>query len=407
MPRSTSSQNNRSNPSTPHGNAGKSSASPAAGAENQIKSKIAKLESIHTKNAAAIQQFNVAIDQKESYQAQLHGHHKDFMNNHQASQPIIKKVIDSNMDKLLTTSPGAAQTLNGPIDKIALAKLMTTDPELLPLGNQLRTINENIRKEENNINNVQKKIDTISRTKNSLKKDLEKSKIELGKSIDALLATKAGAANELELDHLLSIAHQRIAAADFLQAGDQLAQAERYSLHTKNSLHDSFKKMDKLFVQLGVNQRELNAAQDKFISDSRFNDIGADPKKYKEWFLQDPANQALANATMATLAQTHLASQEKENIAAEHAKAKISLDQAQAEFQQAESTLQKLNSAVADAQSALDRHNFANTLTDMEEDAASTIAAPHPATDDSAALDETQVYEPVIAVGTEDHLELF
>lgn len=399
MLRSTSSQNNPSNPSAPHGNASNSSASQAAVAEKQTKAKIAKLESIHAKNAAVIKQFNDASNQKESYQFQLNSHNKDLIAHHQESQPVIKHVIDSNMAKILAPSTSTTQTLNGPINNIVLAKLMTTDPALIPLGNQLKTISENIHQEEKNINNVQKKIDILSQKKDSLKKDLEKSKIELEKSIDALLATKAGAANELEIDHLLSVAHQKIAAADFLQSGDRLAQAERTFSSTEQSLFDASKKADQIFVQVSLNQRAFNAAQDGFIKKSGFLEISADQQQYQAAFLADPENIALANAVMASLAQVRPASIAKQTIAGQHEQARIDLIQAKSDFQLAESTLKKSNSAVADAKSALDRPIFANTLTDVEEDAPSTVATPHPATDDSAGIDMNGLADEVIATG--------
>lgn len=191
--------------------------------------------------------------------------------------------------------------------------------------------------------NIQVVINVLSHEKQHLKKILQNAKIEINQYIDEIGATQNGAGNEQEIKYLLSSANHKIAAADFSIGADDLHHAER-ALSSK-----------------------------KYLPDVSTKDPSHFPVKIMEIILN----------------QTELYLKEE----------KTKLHQLEKVMQQTESAMEKAKWAWEECIS-----NAA--LQDSADDELLTPPAAPTMPVDTLANDEAQDYEPVIATGMEEHLEL-
>lgn len=204
----------------------------------------------------------------------------------------------------------------------------------------------------------------LSCEKNFLQNSLQDSKNKLTQCIEYFKETKTGAANQIEIEYLLSIAKQRVAAVNLSIATDNLNQAQR-SWNTE-----------------------------KYITDATFNSsnnfsTGQPPQQAK------PKEENTSARPQIKFLETVFEQKA------------LYLNGKKAEVEDLEKVLQTSTLAVEKAKLALDECIFTAALSNPIDDAIMTTPASPQMTDDSLAIDETQLYAPVIATGVEEHLDAY
>lgn len=377
-------------------------------AQQKLESQISKLESFQAKKTEIISQINHLNHEKEKSQTQIKSSNEKYIEIATMVKTVNEEIIKSNLPNLLTPSNHFITTQHGNINHLALMTLIKYDPRLIQLGNQLKIEEEKIQKENEKKLSILSSMDVLSKKKDCIKTDLDKSRIELSQTIDALKANKTSATNDSELEHLLSIAWKKIAFADFSAASDDVAQAQNTVIGAQSLLDDSSKKLQETLNQLQVHHTALNTAQDEFVKSGKYQNKAIHFKKdeYKADFLSDPENQKIYLNVQESL--FHCVNETKNNdyLKSFYTQAERHLSEAKTKLHQAETILQKANSAVEIAQLALDPSPLDTVLSLSVDETASPSKTSAPTTDDSHATDAGQVYEQVILTGVDDHLEL-
>ncbi|MEG3063427.1 MAG: hypothetical protein RR857_21015 [Comamonas sp.] len=206
-------------------------------------------------------------------------------------------------------------------------------------------------------------INIFTSEKHSCQKSLEISKIELLQCIDELKTTKIDAITDKKIEYLLSIAKQKIAAADFSIAADNANQAQK---DFSNIKHLPYFPPDKPHK---ASSAQLDQVADHISKQTLSHFIKYIPKE--------------------TINRSELRLNEKEPT-----------------LHQLEKILQESNLAVEKAKIALDQCILNAVLANSTDDAFLTTPAAPTMPVDTLAIDEAQDYEPVIATGMDEHLEL-
>lgn len=239
-------------------------------AQEKLASQISQFESLHVKNMEIISQFEQLNHEKEKHYAQIKSSDDNLLNIAPKVNIANKEVINSNLTTLLTPSSPSINTQYGKTDVNALMLLIKNDPTLSLLSSQLVIELQNIQQAKEKISTIQSSMARLSKNKELIQSDLANSRMELTKTIDGLKAASTGAVNDSELQQLLSLATQKIAAADLSELGYDLAQAQNTFSHTQFLLDDSTKKLQPLLNQALFHQNALSNTQDEFIKRSKY-----------------------------------------------------------------------------------------------------------------------------------------
>lgn len=210
---------------------------------------------------------------------------------------------------------------------------------------------------------IQAVMNMLSHEKHFIENPLENAKIELAKYIDEPKSEKMDAIHEREIEYLLSIANQKIAAADFSIAADKVTQAQR------------------------------DFSNIKYLP-------GLPPKDPKE-YSTEKLIQALKHNSDNTVSPFV-----KSNIEEIIKDSEFRLNEEKTKLDRLEKNLQESTLAVEKAKVAWDQCILNPALPSSTDDALSTTPAPSPMTGDHQEIDATQVYEQAIATGVDAHVEL-
>lgn len=377
-------------------------------AQEKLASQISQFESLHVKNMEIISQFEQLNHEKEKHYAQIKSSDDNLLNIAPKVNIANKEVINSNLTTLLTPSSPSINTQYGKTDVNALMLLIKNDPTLSLLSSQLVIELQNIQQAKEKISTIQSSMARLSKNKELIQSDLANSRMELTKTIDGLKAASTGAVNDSELQQLLSLATQKIAAADLSELGYDLAQAQNTFSHTQFLLDDSTKKLQPLLNQALFHQNALSNTQDEFIKRSKYQDKSIHFKKneFKTDFLADPNNKKISEDVMESLFQYSNEFKNNSFLKSCLVQAERHLLAAKAEFHQSEIFFEESSWSVENAQMALDAETGAE-VPDLSS-ADDTLNSDRSAAmrGNGHAMDDNPADEQVITVGTDEQLEL-
>ena len=410
MFKSTSAQTKPSTPSAPDGTTTNPSMDygDKKSAQQQVELHISKFKAAQAKSTEFNKEFNLANKQIESHQAKIKIHNDNLEVINTQARIATQELINNNAQKIQKTSQHFNPTSIENTNITALATLVKNDPTLIKIGSQLRSEQEGHYNETLKLIKTQTEVKSLSQKKEIIHTNLQNSRIELTKSINALEESKSGADNEREIELLVCVANQAIATADFSTASQNLMQAKEIFETSKNLLNGSSEKLKAIPELLEVQYAALNAAQEEFTKSSAYkyksNDV--DAAAYRTAFLSNPENKKLSDTVIHSLNQLSSESKKNDFLKTHHFQAEQNLTDAKTILHQTAAILKKCNSAVEEAKSALDQYIADMSSSNSVDDAILANEAPDLETGDSLAIDETQVYEPVIATGVDEHLEL-
>lgn len=355
-----------------------------------------------------ISRFEQLIDEKEKHYAQIKSSDDNLSTIFQKANVVNIEVINSNLTTLLTPSTASINTQYGKTDVNALMLLIKNDPKLAQLSSQIIIELQNIQQTKEKISTIQTSVASLSKNKELLQSDLANSRLALTTTIDGLKTAPTGAVNDSELKQLLSLATQKIAAADLSELGYDLAQARNTFSHTQFLLEDSSKKLPTLLNQALFHQNALNNAQDEFIKGSKYENKSIHFKKndFKNDFFANPNNKKISEDVMESLLQYSNEFKNNSFLKSCLVQAERHMLAAKAEFHQSEIVFEEASWAVEDAQMALDAETGAelSNLSSADHTLNSDISTALAGYDH--ALDDNPVDGQVTTVGTDDHLEL-
>lgn len=208
---------------------------------------------------------------------------------------------------------------------------------------------------------IQTVINIFLQEKHFIGKPLQNAKIELAEFLDEPKSAKMDAIHEREIEYLLSIAKQKIAAADFSIAADNANQAQRDLSNIKYLPNFPSNNPDKSSSGHQGAEHNSNPSLLHFITNM-----------FEE----------------------------------KNKQSKLHLNEEETTLHQLEKILQDSNLAVEKAKMALDQCILNAALPDSTDDAFLTTPASPTMPADTQAIDEAQDYEPVIATGMDEHPEL-
>ncbi len=191
--------------------------------------------------------------------------------------------------------------------------------------------------------NIQVVINALSHEKQHLKKILQNAKIEISRCIDEMETLENGAGNEKEIKYLLSAANHKIAAADFSIGADDL------------------------------NHAKMALSRIKYLPEVSTENSIHFPVKLMEII---------------------------------HNQTELYLKEEKTKLHQLETVMQQTESAMEKAKWAWEECISNAALQDSADDELLTPPAAPTMPVDTLAIDEAQDYEPVIATGMDEHLEL-
>ena len=221
-----------------------------------------------------------------------------------------------------------------------------------------------IKKKEIDLWSISSELDALSKEKIKLQQSMEILKYNLDQCYHELSAAKDGSISDTETEYLLSIANQKIAAADFSIATENQAQSQRIINTRTHTSNPSSENSNESTIEKSSQVRE--PATENAITHKKINSPGL----------------------ISNLSESYW----NEEIT---------------KIQQLEKIMQESNIAVEKAKMALDQCIFEAALSNPIDDAQSTPPAPSSMTVEDREIDATHVYEQVIATGVEEHLERF
>lgn len=377
-------------------------------AQQKVEFQLSKFESAQIKNTTLLEELHCANMEKQAHQAKLKIHTENLKINQDQAGLVARDLIDANTQILHAPSKNSIQTLQGPTDPFVLMRLIQNDPTLIKMGAELRDLQQSVFNETMEISAVQSSIDQLLKDKDSVKAEFDNARIELIDAIDALDAAKAWAANDDELQHLLGIANQKIAAADFSTASKELSLAQENFQTAKHLVSNSLAKLQKITKALEIHHIALNKAQDEFLASGKYKNKSnnLDKEAYKTEVFSDPKNKDISDAVLEQIMNLENETTNKNFLNSCLAQTESHLSAATAKFQQAETTLNKWNAVVEKANMALEQSILQSMLSSSADEGLPMNQAPGSVTAESHAGDEVQVYEPVVATGMDAHLEL-
>lgn len=410
MFKSTSAQTKPSTPSASDG----TTANPSLdygdkkSAQQQVELHISKFKAAQAKSTEFNKEFNLANQQIESHQAKIKIHNDNLEVINTQARIATQELINANAQKIQKQSQHFNPTSIENTNITALATLIKNDPILIKIGSQLRSEQEGHYIETLKLIKTQTEVNSLSQKKETIHTNLQNSRIELAKSINALEDSKAGSDDEREIELLVCVANQAIATADFSTASQNLMQAKEIFETSKNLLNGSSEKLKAIPELLEVQYAALNAAQEEFTKSSTYkyksNDV--DAAAYRTAFLSNPESKELSEAVIHSFNQ--LSSERKINdfLKTRHVQAEQNLADAKTKLHHTGAILKECNYAVEDAKSSLEKYIADKSSSNSADDAIFASEAPDLETGHSLAIDDAQLYEPVIATGVEEHLEL-
>lgn len=413
MFKSTATQKSAHTPSAPQGKTASqtSNLSPSQedaatqqkSAQQKVEFQLSKFESAQIKNTTLLEDLHCANMAKQAHQAKLKIHTENLKINQDQASLVTRDLIDANTQILHAPSKNSIQTFQGPTDPFILMKIIQNNPTLIKMGAALRDLQQNVFNETMKISAVQSSIDKLLKDKDSVKADFDNARVELIDAIDAL-----DAANDDELQNLLGIVNQKIAAADFSTASKELSLAQENFQTAKHLVSNSLAKLQEITKALEIHHIALNKAQDEFLASGKYKNKSnnLDKEAYKAEVFSDPKNKDISDAVLEQIMNLENETNNKNFLKSCLTQTESHLSAATAKFQQAETTLNKWNAVVEKANMALEQSILQSMLSSSADEGLPMNQASGNVTAESHAGDEVQVYEPVVATGMDAHLEL-
>ena len=369
-------------------------------AQRKVEVQLAKFELAQMKNIELIKQIARAHEQKELHQANLNLHADHLSEIRSEANALTINLTNENIKELQIPSKNSIPTESGKINPILLANLISNDPALIQLGSRLCTEERNSYEERKKIADIHSTIDTLFKNKESTEADVNESRMELTQAMKALSTVKSGAFNAADIDHLLCIAVQKMAAADASIARLSLNQAQKNFNQAQFFLENSSSKLNEISKQMDFKYNQLNAAQDEFLKSDNYPKNNPDIKKYQADFLSIPEHK-LIYGSLSNLVKQHQNEDFSHSISkASHALANRDLIEAKTKFQKTENILKESDCALARAKLALNQQIPDSDPANLIDDAISTDSMPISASDHSEAPKESPLEEQVACIGT-------
>ena len=369
-------------------------------AQRKVEVQLAKFELAQMKNIELLKQIDHAHKEKYLHQAKSNLHAEHLSEIRSQADVLTKKLTHQNLAELQRPSKYTTSTEFGDIDVRRLAILIKEDPALCQLGNRLYTEQKNSYEESKKIASIESTIDNLSKNKESTQADFDESRMELTQSVDVLHAVKPNAVNTAELDHLLAIAAQKMAAADASTASVTLSLAQKNFDQMHALVYETSARMDELYKEVDFHSNRLNAVQDEFVKSGKYSLTDPNISKFQDDFLSIPEHQSIYRSFGISMTKHQVEFMLLSNAKKQHALANSDLIAATTKVQETAKILGEADSAVAKAKLALEQHIPDNDLTSCIDGAILTDASPAPATDHSQAIEEHHLEEQVVQVGT-------
>lgn len=370
--------------------------------QKKIQSHISVFESFHTEYKKIISELHPLIQEHEKNQSEFVSRNENFWKLSKIHSAITTEITNSYLRHFLTPSNHSKEIPHGESNASALIKRIMNDPRICNLDNQISIEHKNIQKADEKISAIQLGMTALLKNKEMLKIGLDNSRIELLRTIDALKA--AGAVNDSGLKLLVSIAHQKIAAADFSEKSQDVAEARHNVIYFQCLLDYSSMKMQLVLNQLEFHRTTFEKSNGDFANRVK-QQINFNRDEYQAAFLADPKNKKIHDDWMNSMSSYENEDRKHAVLKACVPEAKRLLPEATEKLHQSELILKDANSAVENAQRALDQ-SLTDTDLPLAIDKAASPGEPFvPPTDDSLATDADTVHVPVTEIGSSNSFE--